>query len=129
MNKKQQRGFSLLETLVAFAILVLVLSVIMNIMGNGSRASRLSYDYSQAVLIGQSKLAEIQSKQKLISGIAADRFHWQVETTTAEYPDLGASASYQRTFTTEDVIVTVSWDSAGKQRQIQLETVRLVSVK
>jgi len=127
MTKHKQQGFSLLETLVAFAILVLVLSVIMNIMGNGSRSSRLTYDYTQAVLIAQSKLAEIQSKENSISGTESDRFDWLVQRAEADYPDPGAAQNYQRAFRTDDVVATVSWKSAGKQRQIQIETVQLVN--
>ena len=127
MSKHQQQGFSLLETLVAFAILVLVLSVIMTIIGNGSRSSRLTYDYSLAVLIAQSKLAEIQPNENAISGTELARFEWQVKRTEADYPDPGADNNYQRAYKTNDVVATVSWKSAGKKRQIQLETVQLVN--
>lgn len=127
-NKTRQQGFSLLETLVAFALLVLVFSVIMQIIGSGARSSHLTSQYSQATLIAQSKLAEF--KLGLINesaGTELDRYHWQTSRHKANYADLGLEKQYQRSFTMYDLIVTVDWQSAGKQRKIEINTVQLVN--
>ena len=56
---KFSRGFSLLEVLVAFVILALILSVLMQIFSGGLRNASRADEYQQAVLLGQSKLASV----------------------------------------------------------------------
>jgi general secretion pathway protein I len=127
VQRKAQAGFSLLETLVAFAVLILVLSVIMQIFGSGSRSSRLTHEYAQATMIAQTKLAELQAGQDELSGTEMERYHWQAKQQKANYSDPGMQDDYHRSFITNDVSVTVNWQSLGKQRQIKLDTVQLVN--
>ena len=51
-------GFTLLEVVVAFAIMALSMAVLLNLFATGVRATRLSADYSEAVTLAESKLAE-----------------------------------------------------------------------
>jgi general secretion pathway protein I len=127
MQRKSQTGFSLLETLVAFAVLILVLSVTMQIYGSGSRSSRLTHEYAQATMIAQTKLAEIQADQGELTGTELKRYHWRVQTQKANYSDPGMQDDYHRPFVANDVSVTVKWQSLGKQRQLKLDTVQLVN--
>ncbi len=53
---RRQGGISLLEVLVAFAIMALSLGVLMQIFGSGARAALRSEDYTKAVLVAQSAL-------------------------------------------------------------------------
>lgn len=128
-SKYSQQGFSLLETLVAFAILVLVLAVTFQIYASGTRSARLSHDYAEAVVIAQSRLAEFQAGDTRLKGKQNDRYQWQIEKQEANYNDLGMTDSYQRSFIAYDVEVTVSWYSAGKQRKVHIDTVQLVNKK
>jgi len=127
MQRKTQTGFSLLETLVAFAVLILVLSVTMQIYGSGSRSSRLTHEYAQATMIAQTKLAELQTGQDELSGTEMERYHWQAQLQKANYSDPGMQDDYHRPFVANDVSVTVNWQSMGKQRQVKLDTVQLVN--
>jgi len=124
-TRKAQTGFSLLETLVAFAVLILVLSVTMQIFGSGSRSSRLTHEYAQATMIAQAKLAEVQGGDSELSGTEMERYHWQVQKQEAKYSDPGMQEDYHRPFITNDVSITVNWESIGKQRQVKIETVQL----
>jgi prepilin-type N-terminal cleavage/methylation domain-containing protein len=121
-----QTGFSLLETLVALAILVLVLGVSMQIFGSGARSSRLSYEYAQAINIAQSKLAEMKlGLNKQSSGTELDKYHWQTERKKANYSDLGLDQHYQQFYGLYDVSVTVVWQSGNRQQQVDIKTVQL----
>jgi type II secretory pathway pseudopilin PulG len=125
VQRKAQAGFSLLETLVAFAVLILVLSVTMQIYGSGSRSSRLTHEYAQATMIAKTQLAELQAGNDKLSGTEMERYHWQVQQQKANYSDPGMQEDYHRPFITNDVSVTVKWQSSGKQRRVKLDTVQL----
>lgn len=129
-HSKRQQGFTLLETLVAFAILVLVLAVTFKIYASGSRSSRLAHEYAEAVIIAQSKLAEFQTESINVEEAKQEgKYHWQLERSEMGSGDLGMSEDYQRSFIAYDVSMTVTWNSAGKQRKVHLDTVQLVSRK
>jgi prepilin-type N-terminal cleavage/methylation domain-containing protein len=125
ITKQNQRGFSLLETLVAFAILVLVLSVTLQIYARGSRSTRLAHDYAQAVIIAQTKLADFKTGNTELSGTENDRYNWQLQRKEAHYDDLGSNNSYSRSFNIYHLSVTVSWHSTGKSRNVHINTVQL----
>lgn len=76
------RGFSLLEVLVAFVVLALTLAVIMRIFSQGlSRVSDSEY-HARAVMLAESKLAELGAGIPLeegeVSGDSKDALHWRV---------------------------------------------------
>ena len=76
------RGFSLLEVLVAFVILALVLGVIMRVFSQGmSRVSESEF-YARAVMLAQSKLAQLGAGIPLeegeVSGAGEDALRWRV---------------------------------------------------
>lgn len=53
----KSRGFTLLEILVAFSIFTVSLGVLFQIFSKGTRAAMLGDEYSQAIIIAQSRLA------------------------------------------------------------------------
>ena len=53
---QRQRGFTLIEILVAFMVLTLVLTVVFRIFSGGLRNVELSSDYTRAVLVAESQL-------------------------------------------------------------------------
>lgn len=125
--KYKQQGFSLLETLVAFAILSLVLAVIFQIYASGSRSARLAHEYTQATIIAQSKLASAQTgNTSALSGIEQGKYNWLLQQQAHDYADV-ETVQYKQSFASYDINVIVNWQSAGKQRFVQLETVRLAN--
>jgi general secretion pathway protein I len=129
VSKHSQFGFSLLETLVAFAVLVLVLAVTFQVYASGSRSTRLAYEYTKAVIIAQSKLAEFQAGTTILTGIQDERYHWQLARKDPNYKDLGMDGSDQRSFVIYDIDVIVTWNSVGKQRSVHIDTVQLANKK
>ena len=84
-------GFSLLEVLVAFAILAVSLGVLMQIFSLGLRNVAVEEGYTRAVLLAESKLAGLGIEEPLqpgeTTGSFDDEYRWHV--TVQPYTDEG----------------------------------------
>lgn len=126
MSQRAQRGFSLLEVLVAFSILAMSLSTILALFGTGLRSTVLARDYQQALLVADTRLAVLQGiaprqlQPEVAHGEVPGGFTWKSEVRAIEQepPAVGGIAVYQ-------LAVAVSWNDAGKSRQIELTSLRL----
>ena len=95
----RHRGFSLLEVLVAFVILSLVATALFRLFSGALANASAADDYTHAVLVAESALAEAAAAQPLAevtnSGATADgRITWT--TQVALYTPPGASPDAQR---------------------------------
>lgn len=127
MNK--QDGFSLLEVLVAFTIMVLGLAVILQIFGRGNQTTQLTLEYALAAQIAESRLAQL-AEYDTIKGLSTtghemDRYEWSL--TVMPYDDMNQSSA-ATSLTLYSVRVNVRWQSHGKSRHISLESMRLLPV-
>ena len=121
MSKGRPGGFTLIEVLVALAILALTFTFAYRAMSGG--LGRLGEDSrsERAVLLAQSQLARVGREIALadgdIAGRAAGDYSWQIRI--APYgPAEGGLAGHR-------VLVLVGWHDRGQARQVRLETVRL----
>jgi len=95
----KEKGFSLLEVLVAFVVLSLSLGIILQIFSLSTRITRTAETYQQAVLIAESKMGELLAQEFIEpgrdDGSFDDRVHdgemmdmqWQTEVSDYEFPD------------------------------------------
>jgi general secretion pathway protein I len=123
----RQRGMTLIEILVAFVVLSTTMAVIMQIFSGGIRNARLSEGYSRAVFLAQSRLAAAGVEQRLVpgnsSGQVGSDLRWQVQV--APFDDAGAADKFLLPTRLYEVRVNVTWSDDGKDRQIELSTLRL----
>jgi len=97
--KSRAAGFSLLEVLVAFAILALVGTALFRLFSGGLGNAAAADEYSRAVLVAESVLAETASVQPLreatTQGTADDgRIEWTAQV--APYAAPGVSQDQER---------------------------------
>lgn len=123
------QGMTLIEVLVAFVVLSLTMTVIMQIFSGGMRNARLSDSYSQAVFLAESKLSAVGVEHPLATGEDVGKVGvnllWRV--TVNPYDDGGASDRLLMPVRLYQVRVRVSWSEEGGQRQVELTSLRLGS--
>ena len=129
LNK--QKGFSLLEILIAFSILALSLGILLKIFSAGVNTAVVAEDYTAAVQIAESLMAKtgvetpLQAGQD--SGLENEKYHWLVEVSpfvfNPENVDITAI-----TAVLFKVKVIVSWgDDNANSRQVKLTTLKLIN--
>lgn len=118
------RGFSLVEMLVALVVLSLSLGVLYQAAAGATRNVRVAAEYTEAVMLAESVLAEyshITEESFSTSGAFGD-YDWSVnswpavyENASDEMPVLPQSLQY--------VEVVVSWAGGSESRSVDLLTV------
>jgi len=125
--KLHQRGFSLIEILVAFMILAMSLTVIFRIFSGGLRNVSLSEDYARAVLVAESRLATIGINEPLEPGVTSgewnERFRW--ERVIENYRPWEQEKELTTPMLSYRVSVSVDWEHNGQTRQVKMSSIRL----
>lgn len=125
MNGLRQRGFSLIEVLVAFAILAVAVSVILSLFATGLRNTAVAGEYGVALALAESKMAMLQGMDDARlaplsqDGVFNDAYRWHSEVRQAD-SDSGVAGVAMYV-----LAVRVSWDEAARSRAVDLSTVRL----
>ncbi len=125
-----QAGFSLLEMVVAIAILALALGALYEAASSATRNVRTSERYAYAVELARSLLAE--NGQVPMDGVDASGktdsgFAWRVVATPRAAQAGDASGSRQLPL--EDIEVGVAWFDGSKRREVVLNSVVEVEVE
>jgi general secretion pathway protein I len=127
----KQKGFSLLEILIAFSILALSLGILLKIFSGGVNNAVVAEDYSAAVQIAESLMAKtgvetpLQTSQE--SGLENDKYNWLVEISPFEFNPENIDIT-NLTAVLFKVKVIVSWgDDNITARQFELTTLKLIN--
>jgi general secretion pathway protein I len=108
----RNRGFTLIEIVVAMAILGVGLIVIIELFSGGLRLGRISEEYTQAVGLARMKLEEIFLAEQLKEGSEQGEFNKGLEfKPPVEF--------YQ-------IKVNIIWKSGSKERSTEIESFRTI---
>ena len=118
----RQAGFTLLEVLVALAILSLAVVASIQAFAQGLRLLKLAGDHQHATLLADEKMREVVDVQEGRDEGTEGRLRWERTTRVIETPDL-TPADGPRRGTVYEIDVRVTWDV---RRQVEIRTLRLV---
>lgn len=130
----RQRGFTLLEVIVAFALLAAALALLLGILSNSARQVRWSDEAGRAALYAQTLIDQVGVGEPITAGqldgeFEQGRYRWQLRI--APWRD-AAIASVQsptpmnapRLF---EVTLAMEWGDAGPGQRLQLRSLRTVA--
>jgi general secretion pathway protein I len=135
-----EAGFSLLEVLVAFAILSVSLGVLMQIFSQASRSTIVAADYSRAIAFAESRLQTvgvlIPLEEGVVPGDPDAGLVWEVSIREIELGNEFASAQglagdgeaesdMLPSAVPFRVDVTVLWNEGPRARRLTLSSLRL----
>lgn len=128
-----QRGFTLVEVLVAFTLLALFFGALFQVFAGGLRVTRSGEAQSRAVLLAKSKLAEVGVDHSLGPGthfgyfdrLQSDgpRYRWRAELARYSEDELGRADGGD--LVPYRVDVEVIWESDRGERSLALSSLVL----
>jgi general secretion pathway protein I len=126
---RRQAGFSLLEILVAFALLSLSLGVLLRIFGGAGHIAGTADEYSRAIVVAESLLAsagiEIPLQPGETGGEIDKRYRWTLRVTPYSV-DESQTGTQQLGFKPYWVELSVEWGEEDDPRAFDLATLRLL---
>ncbi len=129
-NKK---GFTLLEVMIAIAILGVAFTVILQLFAQGLDSATRSGEYSRAVLYAREKMEELIAMDNLTEGEESgefdDVYRWHSEIKPAELKDEDREdedkkGSQPLPMEILELSVRVSWLSDGKDKSFEVNTLK-----
>lgn len=132
MSARRQRGYTLIEVLVAFTVLALALTFLLGTLSGSTRQVRWSADAGRASLHAQSLLADIGVGEALVPGrddgeLEDGRYRWRLDVSPWVDP-LQPAAPLQDPFAAQllHLRLELSWGEGGPAQRLVVETLRLV---
>ena len=131
LNK--QAGFSLLEVLVAFALLILTLPVAYQLYRTTIQSSQLQHEYFVASTIAHNKMKELNPKDLIEdsseNGVEHDHYRWTRTITTHVNDIEEVSLNSNINLLLKHIDVQVSWLNDKKTHDVDYQTAMLVTVR
>jgi len=128
---RSEAGFSLIEVLIALAIVGLALGAIATVYGNGYLSHGAAADVDTALALAEQKLNATGITEKLRIGHEEggfdDRFRWQL--TVGKFDDRETTRDGDVPLRLFRVGITVRWRDGLRERQIALSTLRLAPAR
>lgn len=130
MTAQGQRGYTLIEVIVAFAVLGVALMLLLGTLSNGTRQVRWAADSGRAALHAQSLLDGIGIDVPVAPGrtegsFEDGRYRWTLDIAPFVDPDLPQAVvapSGQQLF---EIALAVDWGEGGPREHLAVHSLRL----
>jgi general secretion pathway protein I len=120
MRRRSQAGFTLLEVLIAFAILSVAVVAVIQGFAQGLRLLKVAGDHQQAVLLADQKTREMVVPVEGRDQGTEGNFDWERSVTVVPAPDLTRTAATAK-WRIYRIDVKVSW---GDKRGVEIVSMR-----
>jgi general secretion pathway protein I len=125
LNAARTRGFTLIEMVIAFAILAVTLAALYSTFETALSRSRHDARLSEAILLAQSLLARAGTEWPLANG--NERGAWNSYTYQVSEQTVASIAGQRlRTLPTIRVTASVTWAESAGRRNIALSTLKFL---
>lgn len=128
-----QRGYTLIEVLVAFSVLALALTLLLGTLSGATRQVRWSADAGRAALHAQSLIAQVGVGEVLVPGrregeLDAGRYRWTLEVSPWSDPAQPPPPTGMPATTAQLMALRLrlEWGDGGQAQSLEVESLRLV---
>jgi len=130
LRQVSNRGFTLIEILVAISILSISLVVILQLFSGGLKSSRLSDRYTKGIFHAKEKMEEIllstEFSEEEAEGEFGDSYRWRSEIVRIEQAE---DEEAKLPFNTFNIKVDVMWYEGDKVKHFAISTMKVVEKK
>jgi general secretion pathway protein I len=127
----KQKGFTLLEVLIAFTMLAVIFATTMEIIAGSARNTRKASDNTMVALYAQSKLDELGLLEKLEEGSSDgdfdDNTSWTLDVVPFDVPYEGDVNQDFSAVELMEVTLVVTTERGGRQRHTEFKTLRAIT--
>ncbi len=128
----RERGFTLIETIVALVLVMIIGVMFFQIVLKGTRAARIANSHDTALIVARSQLAEVGHVRPLAAGQYGGRTHADVRWEIVITP-YAARAEFDEAFNPQAywATVTVNWRDKREEKnhKLRLKTLKLGSAQ